>query len=403
MMNILLINPDSPYLENAAAYPPMGLMYVAASLRNEGCKVSILDMATEPHYEIRDMKYLNFDLVGITCVTPNYPQVVEMLGRIPIDIRTMVGGIHPTLFPHDVFVETGCTHVVTGEFENVAHELIHGAIPQQIYHGGAAKIENIQKPARDLVDLHKYKPGGEDATPVYTSRGCPFSCRYCSKLPQSKYREIPLKQVMDEVDECIDHGFNNIVFGDDNIACNPHRLRNLLELLKTKDISFRLNMDSRHPAEDLFELAAKAGCTEISFGVESGSPFILTQMNKMLSPEESMRAIKMTQKYGMKAKAYFMVNYPGETTETVWETLRFAEKAKPDKWLLSAFAPLPGSFTYAHPEMFGITSMSKDWSDYYLVGKDGGFRPCFETRYLTKEKQMELHKMMYEGLKERLG
>lgn len=403
-MNALLINPPSPYLENAAAYPPMGLLHVASSLRKEGCDVNVLDLATELGFHYHDLQYVDhYNLVGITCVTSNYATVCDMMTYIPLDVVTMLGGIHPTIFPEETRVETGCSCVVTGEFESVAKEVVHGR-PVQFYHGRTALPEEILKPARDLVDLHKYTPGGwKDSTPVYTSRGCPFSCRYCSKLPSSKYREIPLVRVMDEVDECISLGFRNIVFGDDNIAANPRRLRELLNLLKTRDIQFRLNMDSRHPQEDLFALAADAGCVEISFGVESGSSSILSLMNKMLSPQESLNAIRMTQKYGMKAKAYFMVNYPGETEATVDETLAFAKEARPDKWLLSSFVPLPGSYTFNHPEQFGITRMSRDWSDYYLVGRGGKARSCFETRYLTTDKQEELHERMYNGLKEILG
>ena len=115
------------------------------------------------------------------------------------------------------------------------------------------------------------------------------------------------------------------------------------------------------------------------------------------------RQFRLTQKSGMEAKAYFMVNFPGETEESVQETLQFAKRARPDKWLLSAFAPLPGSYVFNHPEKFGITHMSENWGDYYLVGKDGKFHPCFTTKYLTFEKQMELHDMMYNGLKEILG
>lgn len=404
-MKVLLINPDSPYLENAASYPPMGLLYVAAALQKEGCDVSVLDFAAEPDIRPPVLQHIHtYDLVGITCVTPNYAGVQEIMQHIPKGVPVMLGGIHPTLFPDEVKAETGCQSVIVGEFETVAHELVLGAVQKPFYHGPIAKPEEIPKPARELVNLRNYTPGGwEGSTPVYTSRGCPFGCNFCAKLPSTKYREIPLTQVMEEVDDCISLGFRNIVFGDDNIAANPRRLRNILALLKTRDIRFRLNMDCRKPAEDIFKLAADAGCVEISFGVESGSPQILSLMNKMLSPKDSIEAIRLTKKYGMKAKAYFMVNYPGETERTVQETLRFAKQARPDKWLLSSFAPLPGSLVFKRPDMFGITNMSTNWEDYYLVGKGGVAKPCFETRYLTYKRQEELHRMMYDGLKEVLG
>jgi len=404
LTRVLLINPQSPYLENDAAYPPMGLMYVAASLEQLGCVVNILDLTVEKP----DLKYCNttFDLIGITCVTPNTSIVSDLISDIRPEVPVMVGGAHPSFCATDVLKHNPRAFVVRGEAETILKEVIqdvnhHSVKP--IYTGLPVPIESIPKPARHLVDLHKYSPGGDKATPVYTSRGCPFSCRFCSKITGGKYREFPIPRVLEEVNDCIALGFNKIVFGDDNIGINPMRLLDLLEGLKPLGISFRLNMDARKPHDYIFAAAADAGCTDISFGIESGSIQMLEAMNKQVTVMNNELAIYHTQKAGMEAKAYFMVNFPGETEQTVKETLDFAERAHPDKWLLSAFAPLPGSDVFNNPEKYGVTSLSKNWGDYYLVGKNGQFSPCFTTSYLTHEKQIELHEMMWTGLKERLG
>jgi hypothetical protein len=83
--------------------------------------------------------------------------------------------------------------------------------------------------------------------------------------------------------------------------------------------------------------------------------------------------------------------------------LEFARQAKPDHWLLSSFAPLPGSDTFQNPMKYGITWVSPRWEDYYLVGKEGKFSPCFTTKDLSFEKQIELHRRMFNSLKEILG
>lgn len=401
---VLLVNPPSPYLENDAAYPPMGLMYVAASLERLECVVNILDMTVES----QSLEYCStkVDLVGITCVTPNAGIVSDIISRIDPKVPVMIGGAHPTFCATDVLKNNHKAFVVRGEAETVLKDVVqdvnHHSL-KRIYNGIAAPIESIQKPARHLVDLHKYSPGGDKATPVYTSRGCPYNCSFCSKITGSKYREFLISRVIEEVTDCISLGFSKIVFGDDNIGIKPARLLDLLVSLKPLDISFRLNMDARKPHNYLFAAAADAGCTDISFGIESGSQQMLTAMNKQATIMNNEEAIYNTQKYGMEAKAYFMVNFPGETEDTVQETLSFAERVHPDKWLMSSFAPLPGSDVFNNPKKYGVNTMSRNWEDYYLVGKGGQFKPCFTTEYLTHEKQIELHEMMWSGLKEILG
>jgi len=254
------------------------------------------------------------------------------------------------------------------------------------------------------VDLHKYHPGGEHTTPIYASRGCPFDCAFCSKITGRVFRVLPLPQVVEEIKEVMNLGFNHILFGDDNFAIqNDDRIKKLLSALKSFNIDFRLNQDVRTVKEDIFALADKAGCTEISFRIESGSPRMLRLMNKKASVEDNKRARQLTKRYGMKAKAYFVVNFPGETEETIKETLRFVEETRPNKWLVSAFVPLPGSQTFHYPERYGIKQMSSNWEDYYLVGKDGSFKPAFYTDYLTFKKQIKLHDMLCKGIKDIIG
>jgi len=404
-MHVILINPPSPYLANDAAYPPSGLMYVAASLERIGHEPTIIDLSGGVNWE-QEVSTLDADLFGITCVTPNFKIVQRIADLLPADRRVVIGGVHPTFLPEDTLSNIRCDAIVRGEAEIVVLQLMEdlekGRL-KRIYDGGIVQVEDIPKPARHLLNLHKYHPGGEATTPVYTSRGCPFNCAFCSKITGRAYRALPIHRVIEEIEDVIGLDFSYILISDDYMGMQSERLRELLSAIKPYNISFRLNQDVRTSKEENFYLAAQAGCTEISFGVESGSAKMLRLMNKKASVEDNVLAIQLTKQYGMKAKAYFIVNFPGETEETVQETLRFAEAAQPDKWLLSAFAPLPGSPTFHHPETYGIKWLSPDWEDYYLVGNDGSFKPCFTAAELSFEKQIYLHDMLYRGLKELCG
>jgi anaerobic magnesium-protoporphyrin IX monomethyl ester cyclase len=401
-MKVILINPPSPYLADDSAYPPSGLMYIASSIESMGHEAAIVDLTGGIDWE-NEVSKLDADLFGITCVTPNFGTVKRIAEILPKNKPIIVGGAHPTFLPNDVLKNIRCDAIVIGEGEiaikRIIHDLEKGKL-KRFYEGGLVKVEDITKPARHLVDLNRYNPGGIRTTPIYTSRGCPYDCAFCSKVTGRDYRMLPISRLLDEVEEVIDSGFDYILFGDDNIGINNERLKCLLTALKTYNIKFGLNQDARNIKEDMLELAAESGCTEISFGIESGSEIMLKFMNKKASIQDNIRAIKLTKKYGMTAKAYFVVNFPGEDETTIQETLDFADKTKPDKFLVSAFAPLPGSPAFRQPEKYGITWMSKDWSDYYLIGKDGDFKPCFTTAELTISRQIYLHSLLHKGLKQ---
>ena len=93
-----------------------------------------------------------------------------------------------------------------------------------------------------------------------------------------------------------------------------------------------------------------------------------------------------------------MVNFPGETEETVVDTIKFVERTKPDSVFVSSFVPLPGSDTYANPLKYGIIWMSNRWEDYYTVGISRSFGHCFGTKELTFNKQIKLHNLLLKGV-----
>jgi len=395
-MNVLLVNPPSPYLENAAAYPPMGLLYVAASLEKRGCAVRVIDMACGEQLTVES----GTDLVGFTCVTPNVNEVKRLIKEVGHLTPVMVGGAHPTFIPSEPF---GGDTVVRGEFETVVNKVIAGVLMRNLepaYSGGSAESEQIGRPSRHLVNLHKYQPGGEDATPVYTSRGCSYNCAFCSKIGNNTYRRIPLSNITEDIDYCVSAGFDSLVLGDDNFFLNKTHASFILNYIQdAHNLNLRINTDARTLDPNLLDLAIEAGCTEISMGIESGNQHILEVMNKRTTVERNRHSVRLLRDMGIKVKIYLVCNFPGETKQTVQDTIDFVKDTEPDKVLVSNFAPMPGCDVYENPEKYGVTWMSNNWDDYYLVGKGGGFQPCFTTKELTKEKQVELHQMLVDGIK----
>lgn len=405
-MKLLFVNPPSPYLENDAAYPPMGLLYLAASAIEEGHSCKICDLSGEGELN-KCLEKSNYDIAFITCVTPNAMQVYNIICNLLSSHtcnKIVVGGPHVTFLPIDALHKFGVS-IVIGEGDVIIKKIIldyslTGKI-DQIYYGGNVKVSDIPIPARHLIDLKRYCSGSE--TTIYTSRGCPYHCKFCSKITHNTYRRFPVDRVISEIEYCQSQGVNSFIFGDDNIIINKDHVRELLTKVSDLDITFRLNQDARHIDRSLFELAANSGCTDISFGIESGSQAMLDHMNKMTTVDLNKEAIFTAKDCGIATKAYFLVNFPGETLETISDTIEFAEYTLPDKWLLSNFSPLPGCDVFNCPWEYGINWLSTNWDDYYLVGKEGRFSLSFTTNHLTGPTQMKQHDLLFKSLNEVLG
>ena len=131
------------------------------------------------------------------------------------------------------------------------------------------------------------------------------------------------------------------------------------------------------------------GVFHLSFGVESGSQKILDLMDKGITVEQIKNGILLSKKYGMKCRVYLIVGYPGETDETINETIKLMRDICPDDISIYPLIPYPGTRLYHHPEEFNITYIDSDFSKYYQIfgNKDSGY--VFETE------TMDLNKLRY--------
>lgn len=399
MVEVALINPPSPYLTNDAAYPPMGLLYLAGKLERLGHEVKVIDLAGGQKFQYSDLT--TTELVGITCTTPNVETVKELISWLK-GYPILVGGAHPTFMP-ETFLG-GEVSTVVGEADKALEYIMadfQGRGLRAFYIGGHVPVSEIVRPARHLVTLERYSPGGwQGSTVVYTSRGCPFSCRFCSKPSGNTYRPFPQEMVLEDVQECIGRGFKRIVFGDDNISIDRGRMKSLLRALGPLGIEYRLNQDARWLSQEMAELAHRTGCVEVSFGLESGSQRMLDAMNKQTTVAQVRKTIRTAHDAGLRTKAYLVLNFPGETPKSVHETLWFLEETRPDKVFVSSFVPLPGSYVWEHPQEFGIDRMSDNWSDYYLTGKGGDAPIVFTAKGLSAEQQRANRTLLKDGMKE---
>lgn len=354
-MKVILINPPQTQLHRPRAYVPLGLAYVGAVLEQSGIEVEIENMADVPIEEFSIDMMPDSDIYGITCVTATYPAVVKLSDMLKAnEKKVVVGGVHPSVLPLETLKDTKCDHVIVGEAEYAFRDLVLGRIKGRVINAGLMKnLDALPLPARhlfskeDIVDktgIHG-QDKGVGATTLITSRGCPFSCKYCCKIPQtSKVRLHSANRIITEINSITEeYKINHFRFVDDIFTVARKRVLEFCSLASEIEISWICITRGDALDEELLKRMEKAGCKEVHIGVESGSQRMLNLMGKGTTVEQNLKAIKMIRTAGILTKVYLMFGYPGEEGKDTEATKIFMMKAKPDKWTLSQFTPLPGS------------------------------------------------------------
>lgn len=388
-MKILLINPPYTNFEGIAESGghsmPLNLAYLAAYLRERiKCEISILDA------EVRGLGYTqikeniikkNPDLVGITCPTPTMNHVYKIASIIKEDINknciTVVGGIHPTVFPSETIANQYIDFLVVGEGEITFFELIDALIKNNqdysqirglFYKENKQIMANqmrpliqdldiIPFPARDLFNLDLYYPAVTKrvdkgrAGAILTSRGCAFFCTHCisQKMWGRNVRFRSTKNVIAEIEECLNkYDFKELNVWDDTFTLNAKRAIEICDLILEKKLKFAWLAMSRANTltEELVKKIKRAGCKQISFGLESGSQKILDLMKKNATLEMGKKAVEMVDRNGLSSHSSFMLGNVGETEETIKETIEYAKSLPLDNATFFITSPYPGTALY---------------------------------------------------------
>nr|HPQ41195.1 radical SAM protein [bacterium] len=206
------------------------------------------------------------------------------------------------------------------------------------------------------------------ATSIITSRGCPFGCIFCSShtLFGRCVRRRSVANVMAEIRLLMDrYGVDGIWFLDDTLLENPAWLESLCHAMKETGLPWGCQAHVRRADETLFRMMRDAGCLQLEFGVESGSPRILRRLRKGSSPDDVRRAFAICRRVGMRALANFMIGIPDETEADAEMSFQLAREIRPDHVVVTFTTPLPGSslFTESLEKgwLDGIPDFSTDW------------------------------------------
>jgi radical SAM superfamily enzyme YgiQ (UPF0313 family) len=411
-MIIKLVNPSYEKALDDKLDPPFGLMYIAAVLEKAGYPVEIVDLCFVPHNKWREA-IGKADVVGITVMSATLHIATEILHLAKHNnpqAIVVAGGAHASGRPYETLSE-GFDAVIAGEgeytFLNLVKQIAEGKDFEKVTISPQVDVNTLPFPARHLVNLKAYtrKIAGESATTIITSRGCPYHCAFCEKSVHGEgVRFRSIQSIIEEIEEVIGHyGIRNFKFEDDTFTLNRNRLYKLLDELKKLDIRFRCQGNARTDTYDDFVRLYEAGCRQIIFGVESGSQHILDLVNKGVTVEQNQRAIINAKKAGLVVRANLMVGSPGETWETVEETIDFMWQTQPQQWIVTNFLPLPGCAIGKNPAKYGIKILVNDWKQYFLVAGQNVGGLTHRTEHMSMEDIGKARKHLLESLPPQTG
>jgi radical SAM superfamily enzyme YgiQ (UPF0313 family) len=359
-------------------YPPLGLLYLSAYLKQKNFAVEIFDGTfAEKKQFVNLLAARQPKIVGLYANLMTKCNVLEMIRQAKAqNCLVIVGGPDP---PHyaEHYLNFGADVVVIGEGEQALEELIPLLTAKKIEQlkniaGIAFKDQfgQIQKtPARDLmpdldvlplpdrqaIDLQKYieiwkKHHGMGAVSLITSRGCPYSCTWCSHSVFGKtLRKRSAHLVADEVEEILANYHPDMLwYADDVFNINHKWFFEYAAELKRRGIKIPFECICRADRmnEEIVRALQDMGCFRVWIGSESGSQRLLDQMKRGVKAEQVQAMTRLAKRYGIETGMFLMWGFEDENRDDIEMTIDHVKKANPDLVLTTVSYPIKGTEYY---------------------------------------------------------
>jgi radical SAM superfamily enzyme YgiQ (UPF0313 family) len=213
-------------------------------------------------------------------------------------------------------------------------------------------IDELPIPKRDAIDLRRYldtwkQHHGMNAISISTMRGCPFSCRWCSRAVYGdSYRRRSPKNVASEMELLRDtYHPDTLWFVDDVFTINHRWLEEFAAELQGRNLKIPYECITRADRlnERAVELLKESGCFRVWIGAESGSQKILDAMDRRVTVQQVREMIQLSRQYGIETGTFIMLGYPGETEEDIEATIDHLKQSNPDHYTVTVAYPIAGT------------------------------------------------------------
>ncbi|MBI4508861.1 MAG: cobalamin B12-binding domain-containing protein [Deltaproteobacteria bacterium] len=366
---------------------PLGLAYLSAALKREGHAVECLNLnhATEPVPKViaEAVQKREIDVLctgGLSVHYPHIKMVLDSARAARKDIATVLGGGMLSAEPQYIFENLAPTYGVVGEGELTMAELARAmcedadvrCIQGILYRDkeGNTRVTPPRSPNRDLDSLawpdyegFEIRQRFEMTLPtddyplnmhdhprvleIIASRSCPFSCTFCFHPLGKVYRERSLDGLFAEIDHLVQaYRPNTLMVLDELFAVKRNRLIEFCNRIKPYGLNWLVQLRVDLVDEETLALMKDAGCTYISYGIESMSAKVLTSMKKKTDPVQVNKALRLTYEKKIGIQGNLIFGDAAETMETAVESLEWWSKNRQYQAFLTSVVPYPGTHLY---------------------------------------------------------
>lgn len=451
-MRVALINPRFRLPIDTRTTPHLGLAYLGAVSERRGDEVRIFDADVEEQPMDEFIQEFRPDVVGITANTPQVKQAWRHAAQIKAvrDVPIVVGGPHPSVAAEDLDFESAKNPnvdlVVRGEGEEswleicdkidafmrdqedysvkalmdpakglwgdvtgITYKTSDGELHRNPDRPAIDNLDGLPWPAYHLFKMHKYtnlQPAtdhvdGARSFSILTSRGCPYRCSFCSQsIMPIRWRSRTPENVLAEWRHLVEEmGAQEIGVLDDSANIRKKRLHELADLL----IENRLNhvpwifvngIRANLADHDLMRKLKQAGLRRTAFGVETGNPQILKQIDKNIDLDTIRQAFKVCKEVNLETIGFFIIGLPGENRQTMQDTIDFAIELDPLIANFSMMTPYPGTAVYSQVKREG-RMLIKDWEDYVFFEQQARYEMGEVTAELVEEMYRKAYRSFY--------
>lgn len=382
MAKILLVSVVNPASEIEKRYPDLGLGYIAAQIKNNfqtKVEVKIINKGFEA--ELSEYKP---DIIGIRTVSQNYGIAKKIASQAnAVGIPVLIGGVHISVLPQSL--DPHMTIACLDEGEETIVELMELFLDKRKFSSPdlanidgigfwdgdrlvltarrqpIADLDTIPLPARELLEINRH-------TYMFTSRGCPYRCRFCSSSAfWDKLRFFSADYVVNEIGILVeDYKVDFVSFFDDMFISNIPRLQSIATGLERSGllgkVKFSCSCSAPNITDEVAQLLKKMNIVSVGMGLESGSDKTLRYLKgQAFKVEKNRQAVEILKKHGIAANASFVIGSPEETVNDILETYKFIKETPISLVDIYVLTPYPGTKIWEYAIDHNLVSEDMDW------------------------------------------